>query len=109
MKIPNQAEIENKLRGEDLNIWLDLWRAEQGPAKPAALNLIAAAIPFPIDQSLQVLDVGCRPGDAGRSIHSRLPHARIDFVDRNEVFVSLCIAVSRRDGLSGRTLVRDLA
>src|SRR5262249_12992267 len=34
MKIPTQAEIENKLRGEDLNEWLDLWRTEQGPAKP---------------------------------------------------------------------------
>src|SRR5260370_40833041 len=86
MKIPTQAEIENKLRGEDLNIWLDLWRAEQGPAKPAALKLLPAAIPFPIDQSLQVFDVGCGPGDAGRAIHSRFPHARIDFVDRNEFF-----------------------
>ena len=40
MKFPTQAEIEDKLRGEDLNTWLDLWRAEQGPAKPAALKLI---------------------------------------------------------------------
>ena len=109
MKIPTQAEIENKLRGEDLNIWLDLWRAEQGPAKPAALKLIAAAIPFPIDRSLRILDVGCGPGDAGRVIHSRFPHSRIDFVDRNEFFVSLCGAVNRRDGIGGRTWVRDLS
>ena len=81
MRIPTQAEIEDKLRGEDLNTWLDLWRAEQGTAKPGALKLIAAAIPFPIDQSLRVLDVGCGTGDAGRVIHSRFPHARIDFVD----------------------------
>jgi len=46
MAIPTQAEIEDKLRGEDLNTWLDLWRAEQGPAKPGALKLIAAVIPF---------------------------------------------------------------
>jgi SAM-dependent methyltransferase len=106
---PIQAEIEDKLRGEDLNTWLDLWRAEQGPAKPGALKLITAAIPFPIDQSLRVLDVGCGTGDAGRVIHSRFPHARIDFVDRNEFFVSLCGAVNRRDGLAGRALLRDLS
>jgi SAM-dependent methyltransferase len=109
MEIPTQAEIEDKLRGEDLNTWLDLWRAEQGPAKPAALKLITAAIPFPIDQSLRVLDVGCGSGDAGRAIHSRFPQARIDFVDRNEFFVSLCGAVNRRDGIGGRTWVRDLS
>jgi len=109
MAIPTQAEIEDKLRGEDLNTWLDLWRAEQGPAKPAALKLIAAAVPFRIDRSLRVLDVGCGTGDAGRAIHSRFPHARIDFVDRNEFFVSLCGAVNRRDGIGGETWVRDLA
>jgi SAM-dependent methyltransferase len=108
MKIPTQAEIADELRGEDLNTWLDLWHAEQGPAKPAALELIAAAIPFPIDQSLRVLDLGCGAGDAGRAIHSRFPHARIDSVDRNEFFVALCGAVNRRDGIGGRTLVHDL-
>src|SRR5215510_5638992 len=72
MKIPTQADIDDKLRGEDLNTWLDLWRAEQGTAKPGALKLIAAAIPFPIDQSLWVLDVGGGTGDAGRVIHSRV-------------------------------------
>jgi trans-aconitate methyltransferase len=55
------------------------------------------------------LDVGCGPGDAGRVIHSRFPHARIDFVDRNEFFVSLCSAVNRRDTIRGRTWVRDLS
>jgi SAM-dependent methyltransferase len=109
MEIPTLAEIDDKLRGEDLNTWLDLWRAEQGPSKPAALKLIAAATPFPIDQSLRVLDVGCGPGDAGRAIHSRLPSSRIDFVDCNEFFVSLCGAVNRRDGIGGRTWVRDLS
>jgi SAM-dependent methyltransferase len=109
MEIPTQAEIEDKLRGEDLNTWLDLWRAEQGPAKPAALKLIAAAIPFPIDHSLRVLDVGCGTGDAGRVIHSRFPQSKIDFIDRNEFFVSLCGAVNRRDGMGGRTWVCDLS
>jgi trans-aconitate methyltransferase len=109
MEIPTQAEIEDKLRNEDLNEWLDLWRAEQGPAKPAALKLIAAAIPFPVDQSPRVLDMGCGPGDAGRAIHSRFPHAEIDFVDRNEFFVALCVAVNRRDGIDGRTWLHDFS
>jgi SAM-dependent methyltransferase len=109
MAIPTQAEIEDKLRGEDLNTWLDLWRAEQGPAKPGALKLMAAVIPFPIDRSLRVLDVGCGTGDAGRAIHSRFPRARIDSVDRNEFFVSLCGAVNRRDGIGGRRWVCDLS
>jgi SAM-dependent methyltransferase len=109
MRIPTQAEIEDKLRGEDLDTWLDLWRAEQGPAKPAALKLIAAAIPFPTDQCLRVLDVGCGTGDAGRVIHSQFPHARVDFVDRNEFFVSLCGAVNRRDGIAGQTRALDLS
>ncbi|PYX36026.1 MAG: hypothetical protein DMG81_16910 [Acidobacteria bacterium] len=109
MAIPVQAEIDDKLRGEDLNTWLDLWRAEQGPAKPGALKLIAAAIPVPVDRSLRVLDVGCGTGDAGRAIHSRFPTARIDFVDRNEFFVALCDAVNRRGGITGQTLVRDLS
>jgi trans-aconitate methyltransferase len=109
MESPTQAEIENRLRGEDLDSWLDMWHAEQGPAKPAALKLIAAAIPSPTDQDVRVLDVGCGAGDAGRAIHSRFPHARIDFVHRNEFFVSLCGAVNRRDGIGGRTWVRDLS
>ena len=33
MANPTQAEIENKLRGEDLNTWLDSWRAERAPAQ----------------------------------------------------------------------------
>jgi trans-aconitate methyltransferase len=103
------SHIEDKLRGEDLNSWLDLWHAEQGPAKPGALKLITAVVPFPIDQSLRLLDVGCGPGDAGRAIHTRFPHAQIDFVDQNEFFVSLCGAVNRRDGIGGRTWVRDLS
>lgn len=108
MAMPTLAEIDEKLRRENLDAWLDLWHAEQGPAKPAALQLIAAAIPFPTDRGLRVLDVGCGPGDAGRAVHSRFPHASIDSVDRNEFFVSLCDAVNRRDGIAGRRWVQDL-
>lgn len=109
MAIPTQAEIDEKLRGQDLDEWLELWRAEQGPAKPEALQLIAAAVPFPPSRTLRVLDLGCGTGDAGRAIHSRFPHSEIDFVDRNPFFASLCDAVNRRDGIGGRTLVRDLS
>jgi SAM-dependent methyltransferase len=109
MTIPTQSEIEQKLRGEDLDRWLDMWHAEQGPAKPATLKLIAAVIPFSIDKSLRVLDVGCGPGDAGRMIHSRFGQAQVDCVDRNEFFVSLCSAVNLRDGIGGQTLVRDFS
>jgi SAM-dependent methyltransferase len=109
MEMPTQAQIEDKLRGQDLNEWLELWRTEQGSAKPPALKLLAAVIPFSTDQSLRVLDLGCGTGDAGRAIYQRFPHAHVDFVDRNEFFVSLCAAVNRRDGVSGQTLVRDLS
>ena len=103
-----QSQIAEKLRGEDLDEWLELWRAEQGPAKPGSLELMAAAIPFPADKNLHVLDLCCGTGDAGRVISSRFPNARIDFVDRDLFFISLCAAVNQRDGTYGQTLVRDL-
>ena len=103
-----QAEIAGKIRGEDLDEWLELWRTEQGPAKPGSLELMAAVIPIPAGKSLHVLDLCCGTGDAGRVISSRFPNARIDFVDRDLFFISLCSAVNQRDGIYGRTLVRDL-
>ncbi len=109
MPIPTQAEIEAMLRGDDLDSWLEMWRTEQGPAKPAALRLLAAAIPFPRDRSLRVLDAGCGPGDAGRTVHARYPEATLDCVDRNSFFAALCGSVNRRDRIRGRTWVGDLA
>ena len=103
-----QAEIAEKLRGEDLDQWLELWRTEQGPAKPASLELMAAAIPWPIDKNLHVLDLCCGTGDSGRAIAARYPNARVDFVDRDVFFVSLCAAVNQRDGVRGQTLARNL-
>jgi SAM-dependent methyltransferase len=108
MPMVTQAQIAEKLRDEDLDEWLELWRTEQGPAKPGCLELMAAAIPFPANQNLHVLDLCCGPGDAGRVISSRFPNARIDFVDRDPFFISLCSAVNQRDGTHGLTLVRDL-
>jgi SAM-dependent methyltransferase len=109
MPILTQTKIARKLRGEDLDKWLELWRAEQGPAKPRSLELIAAAIPFPAESNLRVLDMCCGPGDAGRAIFSRFPNSCVDFVDRNLFFTSLCAAVNQRDGVSGQTLVRDMS
>jgi SAM-dependent methyltransferase len=108
MAILTQAEIARKLRGEDLDKWLNLWWTEQGLAKRNSLELMAAAIPFAAGTKLCVLDMCCGPGDAGRVIFSRFPNASIDFVDRDLFFTSLCSAVNQRDGVSGRTLVRDL-
>jgi SAM-dependent methyltransferase len=108
MAILTPAEIARKLRGEDLDNWLELWRAEQGPAKRGSLELMAAAIPFATDDKLRVLDICCGPGDAGRTIFSRFPHAGVDFVDRDLFFTALCVAVNQRDGVPGRTFVRDL-
>jgi hypothetical protein len=61
MAILTQVEVEDKLRGQDLNTWLQLWQAEQGPAKLGSLKLMAAAIPFPDDKNLRVLDLCCGP------------------------------------------------
>jgi len=109
MAIPTQAEIAEKLRGQDLDKWLELWRTEQGPAKRSSLELMAAAIPFPAENDLRVLDMCCGPGDAGRAVFSRFPNASIDFVDRDPFFASLCSAVNQRDRVPGQTFVRDLA
>ena len=70
MAIPTQAQIAEKLRGEDLDRWLELWRTEQGPAKRSSLELMAAAIPSPAENNLRVLDMCCGTGDAGRAIFS---------------------------------------
>ncbi len=108
MAVLTQTEIAEKLQGQDLNALLKLWHAEQGPAKPGSLKLMAAAIPFPNDKNLRVLDLCCGPGDAGRAVYSRFPNARIDFVDRDPLFASLCSAINRRDGIPGQTLLREL-
>jgi SAM-dependent methyltransferase len=109
----SREDIAERLRGEDLDEWLRLWREEQGPAKPAALELMAAAVPPPgargeAEAELRVLDLGCGPGDAGRAVAARFPKAWVDFVDRDLFFISLCAAVNERDGVRGRTLARDL-
>jgi trans-aconitate methyltransferase len=75
--------------------------ASQGPSKRDCLELIAAAIPFPADEPLRVLDLCCGPGDVGRLIRSQFPKARIDCVDRDLFLLSLCIALNRRENIQG--------
>jgi SAM-dependent methyltransferase len=102
------SEIAHKLTGENLDVWLKLWRAEQGPAKRTSLELMASIIPYPSNKRLKVLDLCCGPGDVGRTIHSRFPRSQIDFVDRDLFLTSLCNAVNRHRRIRGKTLVRDL-
>jgi SAM-dependent methyltransferase len=103
-----QRQIESKLTSDNLDELLELWRAEQGAEKSRDLDLMAAAIPFPEDAALRVLDLCCGPGDVGRAVHARYPKARIDCVDRDVFLISMCIAANRREGIPGEHLIRDL-
>ncbi|HKN01544.1 MAG TPA: class I SAM-dependent methyltransferase [Candidatus Binataceae bacterium] len=104
-----QSQIDEKLRNEDLDEWLELWWASQGGEKRnRGLELMATALPFGRDEELLVLDMCCGPGDIGRFIRNRFPKARIDCVDRDPFLLSLCGALNRRAGITGQTLVRDM-
>jgi SAM-dependent methyltransferase len=103
-----QSQIEKKLTNEDLDELLHLWWTEQGAEKRRDLDLMAAAIPFPPDSSLRVLDLCCGPGDVGRAIRGRYPNSEIDCLDRDVFLISICIGVNRREGVPGRNFVRDL-
>jgi SAM-dependent methyltransferase len=109
MAAPTPAEIEQRLAQENLDEWLDLWAVEQGPAKRATLELMAAVVPAPADGvTLRVLDLCCGPGDVGRTIHARFAQAEVDCVDRDIFLTQLCAAVNRRAGVRGQVLMRDL-
>jgi len=101
-------QIQRKLSNDNLDELLQLWWAEQGGAKKRDLELIATALPFSPQQRLRVLDLCCGPGDVGRALWSRFPKSRIDCVDRDVFLISICIGVNRREGISGRSFVRDL-
>jgi trans-aconitate methyltransferase len=103
-----QSQIEKKLSDEHLDELLELWQTEQGAAKRRDLELMASALPFPVDARLRVLDLCCGPGDVGRSIRARYPHSQIDCVDRDVFLISICIGVNRREGVSAKSFVRDL-
>src|SRR5271167_1740739 len=103
-----QSQIEKKLSDENLDELLDLWRTEQGAEKRRDLDLMAAATPFPKNATLRVLDLGCGPGDVGRAVRARYPTSRIDCLDRDVFLMAICVAMNRRDGVSGQSFVRDL-
>ena len=59
-----QTQIAEKLSSENLDELLQVWWTEQGVAKRRDLELMAAALPFPTDANLRVLDRCCGPDDA---------------------------------------------
>ena len=103
----SQADIDARV-APHIDELLALWWAEQGASKPNDLALIASAIPFPRDQPIRVLDLCCGPGDVGRAIRTRYPHATVDGVDRDPFFMSICRAANRRERMVGTLIVRDL-
>ena len=102
-----QAEIDARVAAH-VDELLELWRAEQGAGKPRDLDLMALIMPFPRDETVSLLDLGCGPGDFGRAVRQVYPNARIDGIDRDPFLTSICKAVSQRDGTPGRLIVRDL-
>jgi trans-aconitate methyltransferase len=105
----SQREIDEKLRHENLDEWQKLWWASQGNELAFAdWSLMAAAVPFPEDETLSVMDLCCGPGDFGRFIHRRFKKARVDLVDRDPFFLSLSAALNQRAGLVGGSTTRDL-
>ena len=103
-----QSQIAEKLSAENLDELLQLWWTEQGAAKLRDLELMAAALPFPTDANLRVLDLCCGPGDVGRFMRARYRNSRIDCVDRDVFLMSICIGVNRREGVCAHNFVRDL-
>jgi SAM-dependent methyltransferase len=103
-----QGEIEDKLSNEHVDELLGLWRTEQGAEKRRDLDLMTAALPFPTDAPLRVLDLCCGPGDVGRAFRVRYPKSRLDFLDRDLFLISICRAANRREGVPGTIYVRDL-
>jgi SAM-dependent methyltransferase len=105
-RVSSQAQIEEKLRGENLDEWLELWWATQGGT--SNWKLIAAALPFPESKELSVLDLCCGPGDIGRYVTKRFRKAQVHCIDRDPFLLSLCAALNRRAGVVTQTFVRDM-
>ena len=106
-KLPlSQNQIDEKLRGENLTEWDQLWRASQGGT--SNWELITAALPFDESKELSVLDLCCGPGDLGRYISKRFQKARVNCVDRDPFLLSLCAALNRKSGIMTQTFVRDM-
>jgi len=105
----SQNQIKEKLRGENLDDWLNLWWVSQGGApRNRRLKLIAEMLPFSPTQAIAVLDMCCGPGDLGRFVRARFSKARIDCIDRDPFLLALCEALNQREGILGRMFVRDM-
>ena len=105
----SQTQIEDKLRTENLDEWLELWWISQGgEPRHRRLRLIAEVLPFERDSEIAVLDMCCGPGDLGRFVRTRFSKVRIDCVDRDPFLLALCAALNRRQGIPVKTFVRDL-
>jgi SAM-dependent methyltransferase len=105
----SQNEIEEKLRSENLDDWLNLWWVSQGgEPRNRRLKLIAEVLPFSPTREIAVLDMCCGPGDLGRFVRARFPKSRIDCVDRDPFLLALCATLNQRERIPGQRYVRDM-
>jgi SAM-dependent methyltransferase len=104
----DQSEIDARIE-DHVEELLHLWWAEQGGAtKDRDLQIVSSSIPFPRDRALRTADLCCGPGDLGRAIRKNYPNARIDFVDRDPLLLSICRGFNGRAGMPGTYRQLDL-
>lgn len=104
----DQFQLDEQISGHEAEL-LRLWQAEQGgAAKDRDLEIAAACIPFPPERALRAVDLCCGPGDMGRAIRQKYPQARIDFIDRDQLLLSICRGVNRLAGVPGSYWQLDL-
>lgn len=104
----DQQEIRARI-SDHTDELMNLWWAEQGGAtKERDLSIASSCIPFPRDRALRAMDLCCGPGDLGRAIRWNHPDARVDFVDRDPLLLSICREFNGRAGLPGTYRQLDL-
>jgi SAM-dependent methyltransferase len=97
----DQSEIDARIK-DHVEELLHLWWAEQGSAtKDRDLQIVSSSIPFPRDRALRAVDLCCGPGDLGRAIRQNYPNARLDFVDRDPLLLSICRGFNGQAGMPG--------
>lgn len=105
----DQSELDARIRDHTEEL-LRLWWAEQGgAAKDRDLQIVSCSIPFPQQRVLRTIDLGCGPGDLGRAIAGAYPAARVDFVDRDPLLLSICRQVNQHAALPGTYRQLDLS
>ena len=104
----DQSEIDARIKDHVAEL-LRLWWAEQGGAtKDRDLQIVSSSLPFTRDRALRTLDLACGPGDLGRAIRRNYPDARIDFVDRDPLLLSICRGSNSEAGVPGTYRQLDL-